>query len=760
MEYIEKNPDSWQESENNGLRLLWITPLRALSKEIQIALQQVCDELSIPWQVQIRTGDTDQKTRAAQKKRMPEVLITTPESLMLLFAQKNNTQLFKNLQSVVVDEWHELIGSKRGVQTELGLSRLRYLVPSLKIWAVSATIGNLTEARDVLLGMEIKIDQVATVIAKVEKRLQIETILPDDIREMPWAGRLGVRLLDKVIPIIQESKTTLIFTNTRAQCEIWYQFLLSHSPDLAGLMAMHHGSIERELRDWVEEALNEGTLKAVVCTSSLDLGVDFKPVDTVIQIGSPKGIARFSQRAGRSGHSPGALSKIYFLPTHALELLEGAALKEAVNLKFFENREPIRNPLDVLIQYLVTLAVGEGMNAELTFEQVRSTFSFSDLSSEEWQQILHFISTGGPSLNQYDEFKRWEKIDDLFKVTERRKAMRHRLQIGTIVGSSSVRVKIKNGPTLGTVEEYAIARMNKGDTFWFAGRMLEFLNFQNMTAIVRAAKGKKAKVLAYQGGRLPLSSKLSEMIRKKLTAAMNDTSEDPEVECIRPLLDVQQEISTIPREDELLIEYFESKDGYHLLVYPFEGRFVHEGIGALVAYRLAQIEPMSFSMAMNDYGFELLTDKEIPIEQALKDNLFSDDDLTAEIQRSVNMAELARRKFREVSVIAGLVFQGYPGRFKRDKHLQSSSQLLFDVFRDYESEHLLLKQAYKEVLDDQLEEVRLRLALKRIQEQKIVLKKPPSFSPFSLPIIVDGIREKMSNESLADRISKMELALK
>ncbi|MCB0636823.1 MAG: ligase-associated DNA damage response DEXH box helicase [Lewinella sp.] len=758
LEFIHDHPEDYDRTDN-GLRAIWITPIRALTREIQQAAQQAADELGLHWRVGIRSGDTSTSERQKQKSNPPEILITTPESLHLLLATKGYGKLFRQLRAVIVDEWHELVGSKRGVQMELALSRLRGFLPDLKIWGISATIGNLDEALDVLLGPQRQDRPHQVIRSGIHKQVDIQTVLPDTIETFPWAGHLGIRLLEKVIPIIQSSGSTLIFTNTRAQCEIWYQRLLEVVPDLAGVLAMHHGSISRELRDWVENALHEGTLKAVVCTSSLDLGVDFRPVETIIQIGSPKGVARFLQRAGRSGHQPGATSRIYFVPTHSLEILEGAALRQAGREQQLESRLPYIRSFDVLMQYLVTLAVSDGFRPADIYEEVRGTYSFQSVSPDEWAWLLDFITTGGASLGAYDEFHKVVVESGIYQVTSRRVALRHRLNIGAIVSDSNLRVKYVSGGYLGSVEEWFVAQLKPGDVFWFAGRSLELVRIKEMMVQVRRSRQTKGKVPAWMGGRMPLSSQLTRYLRLKLTEVQAGDSTEPELQILRPLIEKQQERSAVPRADQLLIEYFQDREGYHLLVYPFEGRLVHEGMGSLLAYRISQLQPISFSIAMNDYGFELLSDQEIPIQQALAQGLFSQEGLSQDIQASINAAELAKRKFRDIASISGLIFKGYPGKQKKDKHLQSSAQLFFEVFSDYEPDNLLLQQAYEEGMTFQLEAARLREALQRINEQEICLEFPHKATPFSFPIIVDRLRERLSSERLEDRIAKMKLRL-
>lgn len=735
-----------------GLKAIWITPLRALAQEIKNACELPCIENQLNIKVGARTGDTNLKERAAQKKAMPDLLIITPESLHLLLSQKNHEEIFSQLQYVVVDEWHELLGSKRGVQVELALSRLSSINKNLQVWGISATIGNLKEAAGILHPHK---KDIAFIQYTSEKEIEIHTLLPDTIDKMPWAGHIGIKLIEKVIPIIEEHQSVLIFTNTRSQAEIWYHALMEKAPHLAGLVALHHGSLSSEIRSWVENALHEGKLKAVVCTSSLDLGVDFRPVDCVIQIGSPKGVVRFIQRAGRSGHQPQAKSKIYFLPTHALEIIEAAALRDAIKQQKIENRLPYIRSFDVLIQYLTTLAVGDGFYPEKIYNEIKQTHCFESISQDEFNWCLQFLVHGGNSLSAYDEFKKIVIENGKYLVKNRSIAMRHRLQIGTIVSDAMLEVKFLKGKKLGHIEEWFISKLNPGDVFWFAGRSLVFLQIKEMQVLVKSAENKKGIIPAWMGGRMPLSSELSEMIQFKLQEYISNNQPNDELKHLIPLFDLQQKRSAILNNTEFLIEHFFDKEGHHLFFYPLEGRFVHEGMAALFAFRISQIKPISFSIALNDYGFELLSDQEIPIEQALKNNLFDTSNLQNDIYKSINITEMAKRRFRDIATISGLVFNGFPGKQKKTKHLQASSQLFFKVFEDYDKENLLLRQSFDEVLTFQLEEVRLRNALNKIQQKKIVLKKLTKPSPFSFPIMVDRLRERFSNEDLESRINRM-----
>jgi ATP-dependent Lhr-like helicase len=744
-------------SKTTGLQVLWVTPLRALAKDIRNAMQMASNEMGLHWQVGLRTGDTSTKERQNQMKTMPQALVTTPESIHVLLAQKDAPKLFKNLKTIVVDEWHELVGSKRGVQMELALAYFRHLNPKpIQTWAVSATIGNLEEATQVLLGDQF--EDCAIIKADIDKKIEIETLLPDHVDTLPWTGHLGLNMLPRILPILEANTSTLLFTNVRSQTEIWYQKMMDQAPELAGLVAMHHGSLDLAVRQWVEEALHAGKLKCVVCTSSLDLGVDFRPVDMVIQVGGPKGVARFFQRAGRSGHRPGATSKIYFLPTHSLELIEAAVLKEAIEQEQFESRTPLLNSYDVLVQYLVTLAVGPGFYPEEIHRQIKSTHAYRGLTDKEWAWCLEFITTGGHSLSAYDEFAKVEIMPDgLYKVSDRRTAMRHRLSMGTIVGDPVVKVKYLSGAYIGTVEESFISSLKIGDTFWFAGINLELVRFKDLTAHVRKSKKKTGPIPRWGGGKASFTSLLSNQLRKKIHDASVGKFEGPEMNCIKPLLEKQGKLSAIPRQNELLIEQIKSDEGTHIYIYPFEGKYVHEVLAALTAYRISVSQPISFSIASNDYGFELLTDQDIEIEDFLELDLFSMEYLLEDIKASINNTEMAKRKFRDIATIAGLIFQGFPGKGMSFKHLQASSTMIYKVFEDYDPNNLLLKQANEEVLSLQFERSRLTESLRLINQQKIIVRKLRKPTPFCFPIMVDRLREKFTTEMLSERIARMQL---
>ena len=741
------------------LTVLWITPMRALAADTQRALQLPLDVLQgsthfAHWSIGARSGDTSSAERSAQNTRLPTVLVTTPESLSLLLSRADAAHALGSVQAVVVDEWHELVGNKRGVQTQLSLARLKTFNPALVIWGMSATLGNLTEAMHTLLGRT----QGTLVQGQVPKKLIIDTLLPDVAARFPWAGHLGLTMLPQVIAEIAVSATCLVFTNTRSQAELWYQAILQAQPDWAGLIALHHGSLDRSVREWVEAGLKSGELRAVVCTSSLDLGVDFLPVERVLQIGSPKGVARLLQRAGRSGHAPGRPSRITLVPTHSLEIIEAAAARAAVATGNIEARSSPQQPLDVLVQHLVTVALGGGFEPDALLHEVRSTAAYADLSDDSWAWALAFVSKGGASLAAYPDYHRAVPDDaGIWRVPNAQLARRHRMNIGTIVSDASMAVQYVNGAKVGTVEESFAARLKPGDCFHFGGRLLELVRIHDMTAWVRKATGKRAAVPRWSGGRMPLSTTLASSMVEQLALAASGHFESPELKRVQPLLELQQQWSALPTPQTLLAEVLTSRDGTHLFLYPFAGRNVHLGLASLLAWRAAQITPRTFSMAVNDYGFELLCAepvdwvKELPalVHQVQAAMLFD------EILASLNAGELAQRRFREIARVSGLVSQGYPGEKRSNKQLQASSSLFYEVFRKYDPTNQLLVQARAELLAEELDIARLQHSLARMAAQKLVIKPLKQPTPFSFPLMVERLREKLSNESMADRIARM-----
>lgn len=760
------------------LTVLWLTPMRALAADTLRALQAALDALAPqmqPWTAGVRSGDTSAAERSAQNTRLPTALVTTPESLSLLLARNDAREVLGTVRMVVVDEWHELLGNKRGVQLQLALARLRHWTAGagaerLCVWGLSATLGNLDEAMHSLLGH----GDGLLVQGELPKSLQIDSLLPGRAERFPWAGHLGLTMLPQVMDAVEEvgeRGATLIFTNTRSQAETWYQALLEARPEWAGRIALHHGSLDRSVRDWVEQGLKNGELKAVVCTSSLDLGVDFLPVERVLQIGSPKGVARLLQRAGRSGHAPGRPSRISLVPTHSIEIVEGAAARAAVAAGHIEGRHSPEQPLDVLVQHLVTVALGGGFVAEELYGEVRSTAAYASLSRQNWQWCLDFVAQGGASLAAYPDYRRALPDEEgVWRVPDARLARRHRANIGTIVSDASLVVQYLGGAKIGSVEEGFIARMKPGDAFMFGGRLLELVRIHEMTAWVRRARGQRAAVPRWNGGRMPLSSTLADAVVQQLALAGEGLFDSPELQCLRPLFEIQQRWSALPTPQTLLAETLKSREGWHLFLYPFAGRPVHLGLASLIAWRVAQHQPRTLSIAFNDYGFELLCATEIDWPALLPQVLETGHDAAArqaieardprsallhEVLASLNASELARRRFREIARVSGLIYQSFPGERRSGKQLQASSSLFYEVFRKYDPGNRLLQQAEEELLAQELEIGRLRASLERMHGQQLVLRPLARPTPFAFPLMVERFREKLSNEKMADRVARM-----
>ena len=749
------------------LTVLWITPMRALASDTLRALQQPLEALAPDWSTGARSGDTSSGERSAQNARLPTVLVTTPESLSVLLSRADAAEVLGTVKMVVVDEWHELLGNKRGVQVQLALARLKRWNPALCVWGMSATLGNLDEAMRTLLGR----DDGTLVQGQVPKKLVIDSLLPGRAERFPWGGHLGLTMLPQVVEEIASSSTTLVFTNTRSQSEIWYQAILEAKPEWAGLIALHHGSLDRAVREWVEAGLKSGALRAVVCTSSLDLGVDFLPVERVLQIGSPKGVARLLQRAGRSGHAPGRPSRITLVPTHSIEMVEGAAARDAIAAGHIEARITPEQPLDVLVQHLVTVALGGGFVPDDLYDEVRGTAAYAKLSRDSWDWCLAFVRQGGPSLAAYPDYQRAvPDADGVWRVPDARLARRHRMNIGTIVSDASMAVQYVGGAKIGSVEESFAARMKPGDCFLFGGRLLELVRIREMTAWVRRASGKRAAVPRWNGGRMPLSTTLADAVVQELALAGEGRYDTPELQCVRPLLEIQQQWSALPTPQTLLAEVLKTREGWHLFLYPFAGRHVHLGLANLIAWRVAQHAPRTFSIAVNDYGFELLCATEVDWPVLLPQVLRAGHDAEAqdaiahhdadaallhEVLESLNASELAQRRFREIARVSGLIFQGYPGEKRSNKQLQASSSLFWEVFRKYDPANRLLLQAEQELLAQELEIGRLRASLSRMNAQTLAVQSLARPTPFAFPLMVERFREKLSNESVADRIARM-----
>lgn len=732
-----------------GPRVLWVTPLRALAADTTRALTQTAADMGLAWTVALRTGDASARDKRLARQGKAQALVITPESLALLLSYADASSRFRALRCIVVDEWHELLGNKRGVLLQLCLARLRRLSPGVRTWGLSATLGNLDEARAVLLPHA---PGSALVAGARPRRMQISTLLPERIRALPWAGHLGLSQLERVFKRLFDVRATLLFTNTRAQAELWHRALESIWPEAPATLALHHGSLDPKLRAAVEQGLRDGTLRCVVATSSLDLGVDFPAVDQVLQIGSPKGVARLLQRAGRARHRPGESGNVVCVPAQALELIEYAAARQAIARGEIESRPPPVGSLDVLAQHAVTLALGGGFEADELYREVRGTHAYAALDAATWRAVLDFIVQGGRALAKYPDYQRVVRDDDgRYRVRDRRVAFRHRLSIGTITADGAVAVRYLRGGSLGSVEEGFLARLRRGDRFQFAGRTLELVRLEGMVAYVRRAKGGDGPVATWQGGRMPLSTQLA----SEVESLYSHPGPHPEMRAVEPLLRIQAQASALPDRGRLVAERIGSRRGMHLFLFPFAGRAVHEGIAAMIALRWGRRQANTISYTVNDYGLMLTLAEPAALDDALLRQLLSPDNMADDLRDGVNLGEMARRQFREIARVAGLLTPSLPGQAARSlRQVQASSGLLYDVLRRYDPDHLLLAQAEREVFELQLEAPRLLAALHDCQRRELLLREPRALTPLSFPLWTESMRGQLSTETWQARVRR------
>ena len=760
---------------SSGVAVLYITPLRAVARDIELALRLPVEELGLPVTVGARTGDTEARERARQRERLPDVLVTTPESLTLMIAGDRAAEQLAGVRAVIVDEWHELLSSKRGVQVELALARLRALAPAMRTWGLSATIANVEDAARVLVGVGadggvgaddgVGADggggaagpRASVVHADIPRPIEVRSLLPDSVERFPWAGHLGLTMMKPLLAWLDPAVPTLVFTNTRSQAERWHAAISWERPEWAGVLAIHHGSLEREERERVEAGLKDGSLRIVVATSSLDLGVDFSPVERVVQVGSPKGIARLIQRAGRSGHRPGARCEVLCVPTHALELVEIASARDAVARREIEERHGWRAPLDCLVQHIVTRALGGGFAADALFDEVRTTTAFATLARADFDWCVELALTGGRTLSAYPQYHRIARGDDgRFTIATRRAAQLHRLNIGTISADASISVAMVGGRRLGSIEEGFIARLAPGDAFHFAGQVVEFVRVRDMTAWVRRAS-RADLVPRWNGARFPLSTALAAAVRRTLDEARRGIFREPETRLAEPILREQMELSALPAPDETLVELCRTRDGSHLFLYPFAGRLVHEGLAVLLALRLARTRPATFAVSMNDYGIELMAEhsgegEPFDFAPLVGPALFSRDAVVADLLEAVNLGELSRRQFRDIARVAGLVFQKYPGAERSGRQVQAGAGLVFDVLREFDPGNLLLRQAEREVLERQFEGGRLAATLAGLERGPLRITHPRRPTPLGLPLVADRLGTTLSTEGVLARL--------
>lgn len=741
--------------DSKGLRLLYVTPLRAMTKDLELALKDPLTGTDI--RVLARNGDTSAKDRASLFRTHPQVLMTTPESLSVILSSPKSHDLFAELESIVVDEWHDLMATKRGVQMSLCLQRLVKLSRRVTITGVSATLTDPKVALQVLLpdGWTGRLTQ-----ADIDRTVTLTIAESTADARLPWAGHLGLSLLKPVSQTLTLGRTTLLFTNTRNQAEQWFQALSIVRMDLS--IALHHGSLASAIRQDVETQLKTGSIDCVVATSALDLGVDFQAVEQIIQIGSPRSVSRLIQRAGRASHRPGEGTDVLLVPTNRLHLNEYAALADALDTGALEPIRPPEHCLDVLIQHLVTMALQAPWHPDEMFQEVTKSWAYRHLTRDLFDRLLTVLLRGSDSLKEYPEYRRLvERDDGRLILVSNQAARRHRMSIGTIVAHAHVRVKMRRGGSLGEVEESFAGRLQPGDVFRFSGKRLEMVRFSDGELVVKPAGSRKAsEVPRWTGGRLPLSETLATRVVSDFerTTPLSTRIQNGHwlTEALQHTATIQAQISSCPKLDVAIAERFKSRDGYHLCIYPFAGWLVHQALGPLIASRIAKLTPATLTVTVNDYGIELLSPEPQPLEICTDrwSSIVQHDNIDQDLEQALNLSELVRRQFRATARISGLIFEGYPGRQKSLRMLQTSAGLLYDVLCQYDPEHVLLQQAKDDVLRDEFDVERLSETLCVLEKQPIRVKQIAQPSPLALPLVIDRLSSRLSTETIATRLER------
>lgn len=737
-------------------RIIYLTPLKALARDIVHALERPIEEMKLPFHVGLRTGDTSTRERTELRKHAPDILVTTPESLALLLTGATARESFVDVFAVVIDEGHELVGSKRGSLLELTLARLRAFAPQVRISALSATLGNLELAALILTGEEDPL----VIREKGTRAVHVDVLAPARLTAAPWFGYAGLAMVAELTHALDPNETQIIFTNTRGQAEAWHRHILEHNPDWEGQVALHHGSLSREERADVEEGAKSGRYRLVVATSSLELGVDFPLVGRVYQIGSVKSLARAVQRAGRGYHRPGESSSLTVCPTSLYELLEIRALKRALNAGVFESKTPLAQPLDVFVQFLLNCAFNEGFTKQEIKDLCATTYSFREIGDAELDWALAFLVSGGRTLGAYPQFLKLRQEGERYVFSAPHIARLHRMNIGTIVSDTEVTVKFMGGKSLGQIAETFASRLKKGDVFQFAGKDLEVMNLRETTLYVRrASEGAEVKII-WTGQILPISAVLASHLPAAVAELAHaediDDLKSEELRRLWPAAVKQKRVSHVPRENEILAELWTSREGHHLFLYPFAGRAVHEGLGHLLAYRIAKHKANTISVSCNDHGLELMATEPFPSESEMRTILSDLERLAEDIEASLNFNELSKRAFREVARVSGLIQSSFAGRSQTQRNLQMSSSLLYDVFERYEPGHPLVRQAKNEVKAQQLQMDRLFQEIARWNRSDWIFKQLPQLSPFAFPIFAERIHSRVSTESLQQRIARFQ----
>jgi ATP-dependent Lhr-like helicase len=755
---------------HDGLHTLYISPLKALAVDIARNLEAPIREMGLPITVETRTGDTSAAKRTRQIARPPDILLTTPEQLALLVSHRDAAPLFSTLRRIVLDELHALVTSKRGDLLALGLARLRTLAPQVSAVGLSATVRDPADLQRFLGGAGTPAGLV-TVTGGAQARIGIL----DTQRRLPIAGHTTLHAMAEVYQAIRDHRLTLVFVNTRMQAEFAFQALWSLNEDALPI-ALHHGSLDAGQRRKVEAAMAEGRLKAVVCTATLDLGIDWGDVDLVVNIGAPKGASRLMQRIGRSNHRMDEPSQALLVPSNRFEMLECRAALDAVQEAAQDTPDARIGGLDVLAQHVLGVACSDGFLPDALYDEVRSAAPYADLERDDFNAVVNFVATGGYALRSYERFAKLRPDKDgRLRASNARVIQQYRMNVGTIVESTMLKVRLgraragkpgqpstitRGGRVLGEIEEYFAEGLTPGDTFIFAGEVLRFEGItENEAVCSRAAAGTDPKVPSYAGGKFPLSTFLAARVRAMLASPQEWHTLPEEVAA---WLHAQRQKSRLPKPGELLVETFPRGGRFYLVAYPFEGRLAHQTLGMLLTRRLerARMKPLGF--VCNDYGIACwtLADMGAAIARgALNlDDLFAQDMLGDDLEEWLDESALMKRTFRQCAVIAGLIERNFPGQEKNRRQVTMSSDLVYDVLRRHEPGHVLLKAARADAATGLLDIQRLGQMLTRISG-RIVHQPLDHVSPLGVSVMLEIGREAVYGEAADDILAEAEAVL-
>jgi ATP-dependent Lhr-like helicase len=726
------------ERPSEGLHTLYVSPLKALAVDVQRNLIGPVEEMGLPIRVETRTGDTPSDRKARQRVKPPQVLLTTPESLSLLLSYPDAATMFENLRTIIVDELHGFAKEKRGDLLSLSMSRLQKLAPGLRRVGLSATISDPDAYRS-WLAPDADMELIDLVVGDPGAEPDLSILIPEN--KIPWAGHSGYHAIADVVRLIEQHRTTLVFSNTRGLAELIFQKLWDENEQ--GLpIGIHHGSLSTEARRKVEAAMAAGKLRGLVATASLDLGIDWGDVDLVVQMGAPKGSSRLLQRIGRANHRLDEPSKGIIVPGNRFEYLEARAALDAIGDGELDPEVFRPGALDVLAQHILAMAVAAPFQQDELLAEVRSAAPYAGLKQETFEEILNFIATGGYALKAYDRFRRLvPESGGMWRIARPQIAQQHRLNAGVIVEQPLLTVRFRNGRKLGTVEEGFASALTPGDRFFFAGLSLEVEQFKDTDIIVRASS-KSAQVVTYGGQRMSMSTHLANRVRHML-CDRNDWHRFPDD--VREWLEVQSERSVLPEPHQLLVETFPHEGHHYMVAYSFEGWNAHQSLGMLITRRMesAGLKPLGF--VANDYGLACYGLEPIRDPKAL----FSPDILEQEFVTWVESSMLLKTAFREVAVIGGLVERQHPGKKKTGRQVSFSTDLIYDVLRRYEPEHLLLRAAWDDARRRMTELGRLVRLVDRASATMLHVELD-RITPMAVPLMVIVGREALPPGAEAD----------